>query len=206
MHVSWGISGTWSLPWRRKWSLGELMQSWLLAHISLCVCEQEFIHIPARLLSFPSVCPGSSMVPLLQLISRGSPMSFEDSNRIIPLFYLFSSLFSHSLISVHDSEFFGHEMEGTVVDLFSFFKSHLKKVIYLHFFFPSFYLTFPKVPFLCLRCYGEEIFLLLNKLVTSHCFGIFGHHVGLTGTQSHWGWWSCGHSHLYSPVSFIWWS
>uniref|UniRef100_A0A673AVF5 HECT-type E3 ubiquitin transferase n=1 Tax=Sphaeramia orbicularis TaxID=375764 RepID=A0A673AVF5_9TELE len=53
-----------------------------------------------------------SMVPLLQLISRGSPMSFEDSNRIIPLFYLFSSLFSHSLISVHDSEFFGHEMEG----------------------------------------------------------------------------------------------
>lgn len=53
------------------------------------------------------------MVPLLQLISRGSPMSFEDSNRIIPLFYLFSSLFSHSLISVHDSEFFGHEMEGT---------------------------------------------------------------------------------------------
>lgn len=53
------------------------------------------------------------MVPLLQLISRGSPMSFEDSNRIIPLFYLFSSLFSHSLISVHDSEFFGHEMEGS---------------------------------------------------------------------------------------------
>lgn len=54
----------------------------------------------------------SSMVPLLQLIYRGSPMSFEDSNRIIPVFYLFSSLFSHSLISVHDSEFFGHELEG----------------------------------------------------------------------------------------------
>lgn len=53
-----------------------------------------------------------SMVPLLQLISRGSPMSFEDSNRIIPLFYLFSSLFSHSLISVHDSEFFGSEIDG----------------------------------------------------------------------------------------------
>ncbi|XP_034032519.1 ubiquitin-protein ligase E3C [Thalassophryne amazonica] len=53
-----------------------------------------------------------SMVLLLQLISRGSPLSLEDSNRIIPLFYLFSSLFSHSLISVHDSEFFGHEMEA----------------------------------------------------------------------------------------------
>lgn len=59
------------------------------------------------------------MVPLLQLISRGSPMTFEDSNRIIPLFYLFSSLFSHSLISVHDSEFFGHEMEGQTVEQFS---------------------------------------------------------------------------------------
>ncbi|CAL8313718.1 unnamed protein product [Merluccius merluccius] len=55
-----------------------------------------------------------SRVPLLQVISRGSPMSLEDSNRIIPLFYLFSSLFSHSLISVHDSEFFGHELEGQV--------------------------------------------------------------------------------------------
>lgn len=46
-------------------------------------------------------------------------MTFEDSNRIIPLFYLFSSLFSHSLISVHDSEFFGHEMEGETVEQFS---------------------------------------------------------------------------------------
>lgn len=52
-----------------------------------------------------------SMVPLLQVISRGSPMSLEDSNRIIPLFYLFSSLFSHSLISIHDNEFFGDPIE-----------------------------------------------------------------------------------------------
>ncbi|XP_070279669.1 ubiquitin-protein ligase E3C isoform X4 [Myotis yumanensis] len=54
-----------------------------------------------------------SMVPLLQVISRGSPMSFEDSSRIIPLFYLFSSLFSHSLISIHDNEFFGDPIEAT---------------------------------------------------------------------------------------------
>ncbi|XP_056607339.1 ubiquitin-protein ligase E3C [Triplophysa dalaica] len=53
-----------------------------------------------------------SMVLLLQVMSRGSPMSLEDSNRIIPLFYLFSSLFSHSLISVHDSEFFGSSVDG----------------------------------------------------------------------------------------------
>lgn len=77
----------------------------------------------ADLVSFFSVLFFSSMVPLLQLISRGSPMSFEDSNRIIPLFYLFSSLFSHSLISVHDSEFFGHEMEGTMLSLLFFIGS-----------------------------------------------------------------------------------
>uniref|UniRef100_A0A5F8GAW5 Ubiquitin-protein ligase E3C n=1 Tax=Monodelphis domestica TaxID=13616 RepID=A0A5F8GAW5_MONDO len=52
-----------------------------------------------------------SMVPLLQVISRGSPMSLEDSSRIIPLFYLFSSLFSHSLISIHDNEFFGDPID-----------------------------------------------------------------------------------------------
>jgi len=55
------------------------------------------------------------MVPLLQVISRGSPMTLEDSNRIIPIFYLFSSLFGHSLISVHDSEFFGNELEGSAL-------------------------------------------------------------------------------------------
>ncbi|KAF7706750.1 ubiquitin-protein ligase E3C isoform X2 [Silurus meridionalis] len=53
-----------------------------------------------------------SLVPLLQLMSRGSSMSAEDSNRIIPLFYLFSSLFSHSLISIHDTEFFGEALDG----------------------------------------------------------------------------------------------
>uniref|UniRef100_A0A8C7BXX3 Ubiquitin-protein ligase E3C n=1 Tax=Neovison vison TaxID=452646 RepID=A0A8C7BXX3_NEOVI len=52
-----------------------------------------------------------SMVPLLQVISRGTPMSLDDSSRIIPLFYLFSSLFSHSLISIHDNEFFGDPIE-----------------------------------------------------------------------------------------------
>ncbi|KAM9500601.1 ubiquitin-protein ligase E3C isoform 2-T2 [Clarias gariepinus] len=53
-----------------------------------------------------------SLVPLLQLMSRGFPMSPEDSSKIIPLFYLFSSLFSHSLISIHDTEFFGEAMNG----------------------------------------------------------------------------------------------
>lgn len=83
-----------------------------------------------------SVCTLSSMVALLQLISRGSPMSLEDSNRIIPLFYLFSSLFSHSLISVHDSEFFGHEMEGTrlyLLFMFNLDQKYSHKKIYFWF-------------------------------------------------------------------------
>lgn len=67
-----------------------------------CVC------LVSCLLSLPF----RSMVPLLQVISRGSPMSFEDSSRIIPLFYLFSSLFGHSLISIHDNEFFGDSIDG----------------------------------------------------------------------------------------------
>ncbi|KAK2860103.1 hypothetical protein Q7C36_004269 [Tachysurus vachellii] len=53
-----------------------------------------------------------SLIPLLQLMSCGSPMSAEDSNRIIPLLYLFSSLFSHTLISIHDTELFGEAMDG----------------------------------------------------------------------------------------------
>ncbi|XP_060721111.1 ubiquitin-protein ligase E3C-like [Tachysurus vachellii] len=53
-----------------------------------------------------------SPVPLLQLMSRGSPMSADDSNRIISLFYLFSSLFSHLLISIHDNDFFVEFMDG----------------------------------------------------------------------------------------------
>ncbi|ELW69801.1 Ubiquitin-protein ligase E3C [Tupaia chinensis] len=61
-------------------------------------------------------CPGlvtwQTLSRRVLVISRGSPMSFEDSSRIIPLFYLFSSLFSHSLVSIHDNEFFGDAMEG----------------------------------------------------------------------------------------------
>lgn len=89
-----------------------------------CLCAVYF----CWLILFYFACTLSSTVALLQLISRGSPMSFEDSNRIIPLFYLFSSLFSHSLISVHDSEFFGHEMEGMTLFLFFSFALGFKTI------------------------------------------------------------------------------
>ncbi|XP_061411231.1 ubiquitin-protein ligase E3C [Lethenteron reissneri] len=48
-----------------------------------------------------------SQVSLLQMISRGSPLQPLDSARIVPVCYLFCSLFGHFLVSVHDSEFFG---------------------------------------------------------------------------------------------------
>uniref|UniRef100_UPI00358F7F7F ubiquitin-protein ligase E3C isoform X1 n=1 Tax=Myxine glutinosa TaxID=7769 RepID=UPI00358F7F7F len=53
-----------------------------------------------------------SQVPLLQLLSRGAPLQPCDSSRIVPVFYLFCSLFGHFLISVHDNEFFGDEQSG----------------------------------------------------------------------------------------------
>ena len=43
---------------------------------------------------------------LLQLISRASVMTMEERNRIVPLLSLFCSLFSHSLLSLHDAEFY----------------------------------------------------------------------------------------------------
>lgn len=102
---------------------------WAIAGRHLCLCAAHFCLWTLLILALPvRSLARSSMVGLLQLISRGSPMSYEDSNRIIPLFYLFSSLFSHSLISVHDSEFFGHEMEGN--DLLHLFEKVLNIYIY----------------------------------------------------------------------------
>jgi len=35
-------------------------------------------------------------------------MTMEERNRIVPLLSLFCSLFSHSLLSLHDAEFYGN--------------------------------------------------------------------------------------------------
>lgn len=93
-------------------SVFELLMQRLFSLIIFVWCH-VLICSQTQPLCFFLLSPNSrSMVPLLQVISRGSPMSFEDSSRIIPLFYLFSSLFSHSLISIHDNEFFGDPIEG----------------------------------------------------------------------------------------------
>lgn len=51
-------------------------------------------------------------VALLQLISRASVMTTEERNRVVPLLSLFCSLFSHSLLSLHDAEFYGDNTDG----------------------------------------------------------------------------------------------
>ncbi len=50
-----------------------------------------------------------SRLTLLQMLSRGMMMSPLDHDRIVPLLSMFSCLFSHLLISLHDEEFYGEE-------------------------------------------------------------------------------------------------
>ncbi|XP_076073361.1 ubiquitin-protein ligase E3C-like [Mytilus galloprovincialis] len=44
---------------------------------------------------------------LLQTLSRGLQMSEEDINRIVPMLSVFCSMFSHSLYTLHDADFYG---------------------------------------------------------------------------------------------------
>lgn len=50
-----------------------------------------------------------SATPLLHLISRGIPMSSEDSGCIVPLLAVFCSLFSLLIVTLHDAEFYGDD-------------------------------------------------------------------------------------------------
>lgn len=48
-----------------------------------------------------------SQITLLQTLSRGLEMSDEDMQRIVPLLSVFCSMFSHSLYTLHDADFYG---------------------------------------------------------------------------------------------------
>jgi len=52
---------------------------------------------------------------LLQMLSRGLQMSNVDFDQIVPLLSIFSSLFSHFLTSLHDSEFHGDSQSTLLV-------------------------------------------------------------------------------------------
>lgn len=49
---------------------------------------------------------------LLQTLSRGLQMSEEDINRIVPMLSVFCSMFSHSLYTLHDADFYGETFNG----------------------------------------------------------------------------------------------
>ncbi|PSN48070.1 hypothetical protein C0J52_03451 [Blattella germanica] len=76
-----------------------------------------------------SVCQTSlfgSATPLLHVISRGIPMTPEDSDRIVPLLAVFCSLFSLLIATLHDSEFYADDNHsGSVLTTMPFLLSAL---------------------------------------------------------------------------------
>lgn len=57
-----------------------------------------------------------SQITLLQTLSRGLEMSDDDMQRIVPLLSVFCSMFSHSLYTLHDADFYG-DMKSRILSL-----------------------------------------------------------------------------------------
>lgn len=69
-----------------------------------------------------------SATPLVNIISRGIPMTSEEAERVVPLLIVFCSLFSLLIATLHDSEFYGDDngignnfFFGSFVRFFNFF-------------------------------------------------------------------------------------
>ncbi|XP_070563134.1 ubiquitin-protein ligase E3C-like [Ptychodera flava] len=63
--------------------------------------------------------------PLITLLSRGSQLQPNDTNRILPLLSLFCSLFLQALITLHDAEFYGSTESNNSRSLMPFRLSEL---------------------------------------------------------------------------------
>ncbi|XP_046334142.2 ubiquitin-protein ligase E3C-like [Haliotis rufescens] len=59
--------------------------------------------------STPTVTGSSTS--LILMLARGLPMLKTDVNRIVPLLSVFCSMFSHSLLTLHDADFYGDNQE-----------------------------------------------------------------------------------------------
>ena len=55
------------------------------------------------------LCCHRSQTALLQSLSRGLELADDDIARIVPLLSVFCSLFSYSMLSLHDAEFYGED-------------------------------------------------------------------------------------------------
>ncbi|XP_047364383.1 ubiquitin-protein ligase E3C [Vespa velutina] len=74
--------------------------------------KPEFLkYLWTALLSVYQTSVFGGAAPLLQVISRGIPLSAEDSKKIVPLLDVFCSLFSLLIATLHDSEFFIQESD-----------------------------------------------------------------------------------------------
>ncbi|KAF7386370.1 hypothetical protein HZH68_013502 [Vespula germanica] len=74
--------------------------------------KPEFLkYLWTALLSVYQASVFGGAAPLLQVISRGIPLSIEDSKKIVPLLDVFCSLFSLLIATLHDSEFFIQESD-----------------------------------------------------------------------------------------------
>ena len=56
----------------------------------------------------------SHPTPLIQVLSRGIKMSNEERDKIAPSLATFASLFSHLLVTIHDTEFYQRQSSGQV--------------------------------------------------------------------------------------------
>lgn len=66
-------------------------------------------HLWSAILAVRQTSLFGSATPLLHIVSRGLPLTSDDSARIVPLLAVFCSLFSLLLITLHDGEFYGDD-------------------------------------------------------------------------------------------------
>lgn len=72
-----------------------------------------------------------SSTPLLNMLSNGVHMSRANIERIVPLLTTFCCLFNHSLLTLHDGDFYG-DTEGNVLLLRASKACYLLMYIFVH--------------------------------------------------------------------------
>lgn len=84
-------------------------------------CNAKFLqHLWKAIGTVSTTLVTGTQLPLLHVISRGIPLSKDDTSRIVPLLTVFSSLFGHLLQSLHDAEFHQHNREKSRQSLMPF--------------------------------------------------------------------------------------
>ena len=85
----------------------------MIEHINFTQNAIEEYHINNRLCNFDR-----TETTLLQTLSRGLFMVEDDINRIVPMLSVFCAMFSHSLYTLHDADFYGETFNGKFIYVF----------------------------------------------------------------------------------------